>query len=303
MEVLYLKDFTGYWLFFCNPKKWNIDVFLESGTIYDTFTVRDWHKDQFTKGQLGLVRVGHDHRTKDQLNGRERLERGIYAVVEVLREAELKEETVPDYWNDEDLGGKRYRVDIKCLNNLLGRPILISDLKTDSYSYDSHLIDGFQSSTMPLEAESFNRIIEKIGGLNLDFTGENHETEEDIFELEKKYRQAVPEVKTRVSKYIERGKIAQQFKKKTDFKCQICNELGDDPYVFEKENGEYYIETHHIDAISNLNEGSLGIRNLITVCPNHHRQLHYGKVDILENNKNELKIRIDDEELIIYKVK
>jgi len=297
-----MTDFTGYWIFFCNPKKWNIDEFLESGTIYDNFTVRDWHKDQFAKGQLGLVRVGHDNRIKDQLR-REKLERGIYAVVEVLGETELKEEPAPDYWNDNDLGGKKYRVDIKYLKNLLDKPILIKNLKSDSYNYDKHLIDGFQSSTMPLEAETFNRIIEKIGEINLDFTDEKFESEEDIVKLEKKYKNAVPEVKTRVSKYIERGKIAQQFKKKTGFKCQICDELGDDPYVFEKENGEYYIETHHIDAVSNLNEGSLGISNLITVCPNHHRQLHYGKVDILGNNKDELKLKIDGEEILINKIR
>ena len=30
------KDVTGYWTFFCNPKKWEIDRFLESNIEYDT---------------------------------------------------------------------------------------------------------------------------------------------------------------------------------------------------------------------------------------------------------------------------
>jgi len=298
-----MTDFTGYWIFFCNPKKWNIDVFLESGKVYDNFTVRDWHKDQFKKGQLGLVRVGHDHRTKDQLNGRDKLERGIYAVVEVLGEAELKEEPAPDYWNDNDLGGKKYRVDIKYIKNLLGKPVLLEDLTNENFDYDKHLIDGFQSSTMPLDPKSFRNIIRKIGELKFDLKSKNIESEEDIIELEKEHSQAVPEVKRRLSKYIERGTIANKFKSKTDYKCQICDELGNDPHVFKKVNGEYYIETHHIDAVSNLNKGSLGISNLITVCPNHHRQLHYGKVDVLENNKDELKLKIDNKKILINKVK
>ena len=297
-----MKDFSGYWIFFCNPKRWNIDDFLKAKNVYDTFTVRDWHKDQFAKGQLGLVRVGHDNRTTKQLNGREKLQRGIYAVVEVLGEAELKEETVPDYWNDEDLGGKRYRVNIKYLKNLIERPILIKDIKFESYNYDKHLIDGFQSSTMPLEPDSFRRILNKVGGMNSEFFKHKLETETDLINLEKEYEHAVPEIKERVSNYIERGRIAEKFKKKTGFKCQICGALGEDPYVFEKENGDYYIEVHHIDAVSNLNKGSLGISNLITVCPNHHRQLHYGKVDVLENNEDELKLKIDGKEKLINKI-
>jgi hypothetical protein len=33
-----------------------------------------------------------------------------------------------------------------------------------------------------------------------------------------------------------------------------------------------------------MSEGSLSPDNLITVCANHHRQLHYGDVKLIENN-------------------
>ena len=122
-----MVDFTGYWTFFCNPRRWNIDDFLNSGQVYDTFTISDYHKNEFKKGQLGVVRVGHDRRTIAQLDGKERLERGIYAVVEVLGEAELMEEKVSDYIIDEDLTEERYRVNIKYIKNL------INNIKTNEH--------------------------------------------------------------------------------------------------------------------------------------------------------------------------
>ncbi len=32
---------TGYWTFICNPEYWAIDDFLQSGEVYDTFSIRD----------------------------------------------------------------------------------------------------------------------------------------------------------------------------------------------------------------------------------------------------------------------
>ena len=121
-----MVDFTGYWTFFCNPKRWDIDDFLSSGKVYDTFTVTDWQKEQFKRGQLGVVRVGYDNRTLEQLGDKERLNRGIYALVEVLGEASLMEESFSDYINDEELIEQRYRVEIKYIKSLLNNPIPIT---------------------------------------------------------------------------------------------------------------------------------------------------------------------------------
>ncbi|MCK8826067.1 EVE domain-containing protein [Fuchsiella alkaliacetigena] len=296
-----MKDFTGYWTFFCNPKKWNIDDFLKSGEKYDTFTVRNWHKDDFEKGQLGIIRVGKDRRTKKELDGRKKLKSGVYAIVEILTKATLRKDDKPEYWNDDSLNEKRYRVDIKYIKNLINDPILLDDLKSENYNYDQHLIDGFQSSTMPLEYKSFRKIIDKVGYLEFNFANRDLNLKEDIEELEKEYSQAIPEVKKRLSKHIERGKISEKFKEVTKYKCQICDALGEDPYAFKKENGDFYIETHHIDPVSSLNKGCLGISNLITVCPNHHRQLHYGDVDILKNTDKELELKIDEDNITINK--
>ena len=124
----------------------------------------------------------------------------------------------------------------------------------------------------------------------------------EIIALEKKMKNQIPEVKQRVSSYIERGAIANKAKKITKFKCLVCEALGQSPYSFKKTNGDYYVETHHIEQVSNLKEGSLGIGNLITVCANHHRQMHYGNCELIKENEFEFNFIIDGKELKIKKI-
>lgn len=57
---------TGYWIFYCNPRFWQIDEFLETDEINSTWRITDWQKDYFHKGQFAVIRVGNDARTKDE---------------------------------------------------------------------------------------------------------------------------------------------------------------------------------------------------------------------------------------------
>ena len=166
---------------------------------------------------------------------------------------------------------------------------------------------------MPFREDSFNRILEKsnsneiieskiIENIELEpVSADPSEAVKDISILEEKYRDAVPHVKEIVSKRVERGGISAKVKKFNEYKCQICQELGENPFTFRKVNGEYYIETHHIIPVSNMERGVLGILNLITVCPNHHRQLHYGDVDLINNEDDFLVYRIGNRKLKISK--
>jgi len=297
---------TGYWTFFCNPKKWAIDDFLMSGKVYDTFSITHWQKDWFKKGQLGVIRVGHDQRTKKQLNGKPRLKPGIYAIVEILNTPIISADR-DDYWLEKDESEKEtYRVEIKYLKNLLCKPIPLEYFSEENApEYDKYLVKGFQASSMPLNPQTFQSIIKNIGGIEtLDFEFNHTEIHnyDDISDLERKYLYSVPEVKERVSKYIERGKIAQEYKRLTGYKCQICDALGLNPYTFKKPDGQYYIETHHVIPVSELKVGTLSTKNLITVCPNHHRQLHYGKASLLENTDEKFVFEIDSEIIEVKKV-
>ena len=308
MEALKLIEPTGYWTFFSNPKKWAIDEKLSSDDIYDYYTISDYHKNFVHKGHLGLLRVGHDMRTKRQLKGKVKLKRGVYSIVEILTEPKLMVPPNDDYLIGDKLKKRRYRVKIKFIKNLLDNPLLIDGVEIENIYYDKFLVEGFQGSTMPLNRRTFLDVIKFRGGIdNLDFSIRklNENNFNDLLrikDLEDKNIDAVPEVKEVLSKRIERGIIAQKIKELNNFECQICKNLGKDPLVFKKANGEYYIETHHIISVSKQIEGSLSTNNLLTVCPNHHRQLHYGQVNILENNQENFKLSIDNKEITIKKM-
>jgi hypothetical protein len=116
----------------------------------------------------------------------------------------------------------------------------------------------------------------------------------EIILIEEKYRNATPEVKEILSKRIERGSFSNRFKQIAGFKCMICERMDRSPFSFNKPNGDYYIEVHHVIPVSDLLEGSLSSANLITVCANHHRQLHYGKCYVQEINDKKFVFNIDN---------
>lgn len=61
--------------------------------------------------------------------------------------------------------------------------------------------------------------------------------------------------------------------------CEWCGAKG-----FETRAGSVYLETHHIQPLSE--SGSDNISNVIALCPNHHREAHFGKE--AESFKDEL---------------
>lgn len=137
----------------------------------------------------------------------------------------------------------------------------------------------------------------------LDIIGETTaNSKKDIEKLERKMRNQPPEIKQRISSFIERGAISNKVKKLTNYKCLVCEAMGENPYSFEKTNGINYVETHHVEPVSTLKKGVLGIGNLITVCANHHRQLHYGNSELINENETEFEFRIDDKRLKINKI-
>ncbi|PTL37410.1 DUF3427 domain-containing protein [Alkalicoccus saliphilus] len=147
---------TGFWTFFCNPKKWAIDDFLASGKLEDTFSITHWQKSWFQEGQLGVVRVGHDHRSNEQLDGKPKLKRGIYAVVEIIGKPIYSLDNNEFYY--EKRHQKNYRVPIRYIRNLLRHPLLIEELSIKDEEYDKYLLEGFQASSMPLNPRTLIKI-------------------------------------------------------------------------------------------------------------------------------------------------
>ena len=69
-------------------------------------------------------------------------------------------------------------------------------------------------------------------------------------------------------------------KRANGFKCQVCEVLKMEPVGFIKADGEPYVEAHHATPVSALEVGSLSATNIMILCANHHRQMHYGAVSI-----------------------
>lgn len=53
-------------------------------------------------------------------------------------------------------------------------------------------------------------------------------------------------------------------------KCELCGKQG-----FLQPDGDRYLEAHHIIALAN--DGADRTGNVIALCPEHHREAHFGK--------------------------
>jgi hypothetical protein len=95
-------------------------------------------------------------------------------------------------------------------------------------------------------------------------------------------RVAAPIVRERISRYIERGPIGDRVKAASGYRCQICVALGLSGLGFPRIGDTPYVEAHHVVPVSSLEDDVLGSSNVIAVCANHHRQLHFGSVIVID---------------------
>jgi predicted HNH restriction endonuclease len=71
-----------------------------------------------------------------------------------------------------------------------------------------------------------------------------------------------------VNKPIRNSDVIALVRLRSEFSCELCGWIG-----FMKENGEFYIEVHHLRMIS---EGGSDIpENVVALCPNCHRKMHH----------------------------
>ena len=99
-------------------------------------------------------------------------------------------------------------------------------------------------------------------------------------EAERRALGQTPETKQKTTYAIKRDPVGNSVKKATGHKCQLCEALGQPPHGFKKRNGLPYLEAHHVIPVSELQIGSLAASNIVTLCANHHRQMHYGNVSV-----------------------
>jgi len=75
---------------------------------------------------------------------------------------------------------------------------------------------------------------------------------------------------TSVTQYKRNACVVAYVLKKADGICECCGNNA----PFSKDNGELFLEVHHLKRLAD--GGSDTICNAVAICPNCHRELHYG---------------------------
>ena len=70
--------------------------------------------------------------------------------------------------------------------------------------------------------------------------------------------------------YLRDPRVRDSVLKRANGRCEFCNQLG-----FSKPDGSRYLESHHVIALANDGEDRLS--NVIALCPNDHREAHFGE--------------------------
>ncbi|WP_282950384.1 MULTISPECIES: EVE domain-containing protein [unclassified Sphingopyxis] len=279
---------TGFWIFQANPKRWKADDWLASGETSLLYFVSKDDRDLIQVGDLGVVR-----RT-----ARRGKPAAILALVEVVEATSFRPEPDPKFFVDSALGAEPdYRVRLERLA-IFDEPVIAPSLPGEP-AFDL-LQKGLQRTTTPFPGEAFAHLAGHAGFVPLDLaTARASRSPQVLKDLQAAAKSAPPEMREVVSRRIERGPIGDKVKAARGHRCQVCEALGRDPIAFYKSGGEPYAEAHHVILVSTMIAGVLDATNVMVLCPNHHRQAHYGAFEIVSADEAAWTIRVDGHELII----
>ena len=156
----------------------------------------------------------------------------------------------------------------------------------------SSQIPVMQSAVRVITDSAFHRIIEK-SDIQKDEIFEHllsaKTAKERIRALDKAYANATPKVKQYLTYRVERGTaIGGKVKDLNNYVCQTC---GCKPFLTR--TGKPYAEAHHVTPLHKLENGSMASQNVICVCANCHRKMHFGNVEIIKTTENDITFEIN----------
>ena len=70
--------------------------------------------------------------------------------------------------------------------------------------------------------------------------------------------------------YSRDPRVREAALQRANGRCEFCGQLG-----FMKPDGTRYLESHHVIALAN--DGEDRLTNVIALCPNDHREAHFGE--------------------------
>lgn len=122
-----------------------------------------------------------------------------------------------------------------------------------------------------------NTISPDIAILEKEFDKDVHEfsskSTEQLKKSAEKKRSQVNPIIVQSKMYYRTPVVAAYVKRRAEGKCQLCGREA--PFV--DQNGEPYLECHHIEWLSQGGEDS--IDNCVALCPNCHRKMHIINAD------------------------
>ena len=111
------------------------------------------------------------------------------------------------------------------------------------------------------------------------------------------YATASPRQQRRISEHIEKGTyLGRKLAELNHYSCQICHQRG-----FIQKTGRSYVEAHHFQALHQLDPKSCCSDNVIIVCSECHRKIHYANTLVDVINPDQLAITINQTEYIIQR--
>lgn len=171
------------------------------------------------------------------------------------------------------------------------------------YKFPLKLIENFQANYYPQERIEKKPIIpteksieelEKAAKIKSRHNKIISEKIDDI--LEEVDGEYVPYRKVISKEYKRDSDISQYIKRRAQGYCEYCNNLG----PFELEEDIYYLESHHVEFLS---EGGIDVlENIVALCPSCHRKAHYGYLKRDEKNEIVKKVTPDDMKLELKKI-
>lgn len=129
------------------------------------------------------------------------------------------------------------------------------------------LDSGEKYATYPVDEKLVDPVL-CLDSIELD--GEVERLLPSILEGKPKGRKAPEKNKSTSSQFIRDATIVSWVLANSKGTCECCENVA----PFRRKNGQLYLEVHHVKPLAD--EGSDTIENAIAICPNCHREIHFG---------------------------
>jgi hypothetical protein len=282
---------TGFWMFQANPERYDTDGWLATRETSLLYLVSRDDADLIQPGDLAVLRrTTHKGRSA-----------ALVAFFEISSAPEVRPQPDVRFFTDPAEAQPQPRVTLE----LLRAPA--AEIPATSLPDEPEFRNvrrGLQRTTTAIPPEVFEQLARMAGLSPLDVVAtRSARTLSGVRALNTLAGNLDPKRQEVVSKRIERGPIGRRVKEKLGGRCQLCVQLGRDPIAFRRPDGKPFAEAHHVVPVSALERGSLAAVNVMVLCPNHHRQVHYGRFEIVRDRPDTWIVRLDGQELIIEKTK